>query len=283
MKKILLPTDFSKNAWHAMCYAMELFKNDPCTFYVLNAFTASGYNLNSLMVPEPGEANFEAAKLEAENEMGKLMDMINFRDQKNPKHHFETITLFNSPVEAIKAEAEKHDIQLVIMGTKGATGSKGSFFGSNAVYVMEKVRQCPILVIPEDASLKLPKEIVFPTNYKINIKLQELQHLIEIAKINHASIRVLHVSKEDHLDNEQLNNKKLLQEYFEAIDHSFHSLSNINIQTAINCFVESRNSDMIAFINKKHMFFGSILSKPLVKGITYQSKVPILVMHDIIN
>ena len=26
--KILLPTDFSKNAWHAINYALKLYKND---------------------------------------------------------------------------------------------------------------------------------------------------------------------------------------------------------------------------------------------------------------
>ncbi len=48
-------------------------------------------------------------------------------------------------------------------------------------------------------------------------------------------------------------------------------------------FIESRGSDMVAFINKKHTFFGSMLTEPMVKGIGYHSKVPILVMHDLRN
>ena len=38
MKNILLPTDFSQNSLNAINYAMELFKDTPCQFYLLNAF-----------------------------------------------------------------------------------------------------------------------------------------------------------------------------------------------------------------------------------------------------
>jgi len=40
---------------------------------------------------------------------------------------------------------------------------------------------------------------------------------------------------------------------------------------------------MIAFIKKKDRFFGSVLTQALVKDIGFNSKVPILVMHDLRN
>jgi hypothetical protein len=52
---------------------------------------------------------------------------------------------------------------------------------------------------------------------------------------------------------------------------------------AVNLFVESRSSDMIAFINKKHTFFGSIFTNAMVKEISFYSRVPILTMHDLRN
>ncbi|MEO0902953.1 MAG: universal stress protein [Bacteroidota bacterium] len=39
MQKILIPTDFSENAWNAISYAMYLFRNRKCTFYFLNTYT----------------------------------------------------------------------------------------------------------------------------------------------------------------------------------------------------------------------------------------------------
>jgi len=110
-----------------------------------------------------------------------------------------------------------------------------------------------------------------------------LNYLIELAKNCGAAIRILHVSEETELNKTQLNNKKLLEEYYKGLDYTFHALEHVDVTTAIYCFIESRESDMVAFINKKHAFFGSILTKPLVKQIGHISKVPVLVMHDIKN
>ncbi len=282
-RKILIPTDFSKNAWHAINYAIELYKNDSCNFYILNVFTGTGNIIDSLINMEAGSELYETAKLESENGLAKVLDMIAFKDYKNPKHHFETISTFNNAVEAIKNIVEEKDIEMIIMGTKGETGYRKVVYGSTAINVMEKVRNCPVIVVPESAKHTLPKEIVFPTSYRTHLKRRELNYLVELAKNCKASIRILHVSEEDKLDKKQLNNKKLFDEYFKNIDYSFHTLSSIEVPKAISCFVESRESDMVAFINKKHTFFGSILTNPLVKEIGYHSKVPILVMHDLRN
>ena len=63
----------------------------------------------------------------------------------------------------------------------------------------------------------------------------------------------------------------------------YHTLSYNSVQAAVNIFVESRESDMVAFINKKHAFFGSILTNAMVKEISFHLNVPILAMHDLRN
>ncbi|WP_299249659.1 universal stress protein [uncultured Aquimarina sp.] len=281
-KKILLPTDFSKNAWNAISYAIELYKNEECDFYVLNVFNATGYALESMMIPEPGEKKYDEAKEKSEKGLGKILERLSFRDDY-PLHNFFMVSQFNSLLEAIKDLVDKQDIEMVIMGTKGATNASDVVYGSNTVLVMEKVRNCPVMAIPEDVIYTEPKEIVFPTDYKMQVKRRELQYLIEIAKITNAAVCFLYVSNDDTLDNEQVNNQKLLKEYFDHIPHTFHILRNVDVKGGLSAFVESRNSDMITFINRKHSFFGSIFSRPMVKDLGYHSRVPVLALHDIKN
>ena len=282
-RRILLPTDFSRNAWRAITYAQELNKNESCNFYILNVFSATGNPIVSLISLEPGSELYETARLKSENGLAKILDKLTLEKNQNPKHHFEVISKFNNTIEAIKAAVEEKDIDMIVMGSKGETESIKAVFGSVAIDVMEKVRNCPVIVVPELAKNNLPKEIVFPTSFKTHLKRRELKHLIELAQSCKASVKFLHIKTEEKLNKVQVNNKKLLEEYFENVDHSFHELSHNDIFVAINCFVESRDSDMVAFINKKHAFFGSILTKPLVKEIGYASKVPLLVMHDLRN
>lgn len=282
-RKILLPTDFSDNASQAINYALELYKDESCLFYFLNVFYIDSNNFQSIVNMEPGTEFYETTKDNSERQLDKLMNTFALKKNGNPKHSFQTIATFNNPLEAIKLIVEEKDIELIVMGTRGATNSSSKIYGSTAIDVMEKIRNCPVIVVPQLAKAHIPKEIVFPTSYKTHFKKRELNYLIDIAKICDASIKVLHISTEDELTETQTSNKKLLEEYFDDVKHKFHSLSHISVPTAINCFVESRESDMVAFINKKHSYFGSILSQPLVKDIAYQSKVPILVMHDLRN
>ncbi len=281
--KILLPTDFSDNSWQAIRYAQELYKDDVCEFYILNVFSATGDIVESLLNLEPGSELYETKKSKSESGLDKIIKMIAVIDKNNPKHNFHAVSVFNNIIEAIKDCVEKKDIEIVIMGTKGETASKKVVYGSSAINVMEKVRNCPVLVVPENAKHHLPKEIVFPTDYKTNIKKRELNYLIDIARKCKASIKVLHITSDEKLSEKQSNNKKLIEEYFRTIDYSFHTLNNMDVPTAVNCFVQSRESDMIAFINRKHSFFGSILTRPLVKAVIYEPKVPILALHDLKN
>lgn len=277
--RILLPTDFSKNSWHAIKYAIELYRADNCEFFLLNVFSTTGNIMKSLMNMEPGSELYENAKAHSETGLASMLDMLVLNKEKLPNHHFNTISMFNSTIEAIKIVVKKENIDLVVMGTKGETASRTMVYGSTAVNVMEKVRNCPVLVVPEKAKPTLPKEIVFPTNYKLSFKKNEIQYLIDIAKKTQATIQVLYINEGDLSEN-QLQNRALLQSHLEEVNYVFRELSHMHVPTAINCFVESRESDMVAFINKKHLFFGSILNQALVKEIGYDCKVPILVLHN---
>ena len=85
MKNILLPTDFSENAYNALEYAVQFFKNDECTFILLNTFTPVAYNVTSLadsystmMIEEISRKNSERGLEEIEKKLKKKYN--------NPKH-----------------------------------------------------------------------------------------------------------------------------------------------------------------------------------------------------
>lgn len=278
-KRILVPTDFSKNALNAVRYALDLYAKLNCEFYFLNVFRLDSYITDTLIIPEPGSAQYEIAKSKSEEGFLKLFDMLQLH-RDNPKHFYYTISTFNFLTVAIKQTIADKDIDLVVMGTKGISSNRGVIFGSNTVNTIEKVTECPVLAIPEDVRFSTPKEIVFPTNYKSVFKHKELRYLVEIAKMHDTAIRVLYVTKRPDLNEKQENNRQLLEDIFRTVHHSFHTLSEKKVAEGLTAFAESRDSDMIAFINRKHFFFGSVFSKPLVKEIGYDATVPILALND---
>lgn len=278
-KRILLPTDFSKNALNAIRYALDLYQDFNCEFYFLNTYNVVGYSIDSMTTPVPGEKLYEVAKNTSNEGMERLMKILKLHPN-NPKHTYHTVSSYNSLFLAVEDIIAKKDIDIIVMGTKGNTGASSVVFGTNTVLIMERIKNCPVIAVPDSYSYSPPKEIVFPTDYKTNFKRKELSYLLEIAKNHGANISVLHVAKEAHLSSEQESNKVLLEDILEGIDYSLHTLSNIKVSKAITVFVASRESDMIAFLNGKHFFFGSLLSNPLVKEIGYNTDVPVLVLND---
>lgn len=281
-KRVLLPTDFSKSAWNAIKYAIELYKNVPCDFYILNAFHVSGYTLENMSVPEAGEPFYEAAKKESTEGLERFLEMLKLLPE-NKNHHFHTLSTFNSVTEAVRFVIDKKDIDIIIMGTKGVTESKARIFGTNTVMIMERIKQVPVIAVPSDYTFVPIKEIAFPTDYKSHFKKKEIDYLVEIAKMHDAKINVVHIdkNKDGTLNKEEESNKALLQDILDGTDYEMHFLPSIKISKGINIFIESRHCDMMVFLNRKHLFFGSILSNPLVKEIGYEPKVPILELNDI--
>lgn len=278
-KRILLPTDFSKNALNAIRYALDMHEKEKCEFFLLNVFQVKGYSTKSLMVPEPGDVDYDAAKKYSLDGLEKQMEILNLREE-NTKHTFHTISQFNSILYGVKNIIDKKDIDLIIMGTKGAGGTRSTIFGTHTVNIMEKVTECPVLAIPENDRFSPPKEIVFPTDFKESFKRKEIQVLLDISKNHKSAIRVLHIMESSNLSKKQENNKVLLDHMLDEVDHSFHTMTDVKVQKGIDTFIQSRESSMVAFMNKKHMFFGSILSNPLVKELGYYSELPVLVLKD---
>ncbi len=278
-KKLLIPTDFSRNAWDAIVFAVDLHKEVPCDFFILNVYDYTDYATDNIMVPQLDDRLYETLKENSEKGLEKILQRLNNREI-GADHNFITISQQNNLLDAIHEVVEMKDIDLVVMGTKGDTDSLNKTFGSNTVMIMEKIRSCPVLAVPPDTLYTRMNEIVFPTDYRTHFKKLELDHLKEISRLTHATIRIVHIAQESELDAEQRNFKGILEEDFDGYDVSFHTLESEHINEAVDIFVQARGSDMLAFVNKKHTFFTNLFSKPMVKELGMKSKVPVLALHD---
>tara|TARA_R110002073_G_C9329577_1_gene569117 strand:- start:59 stop:898 length:840 start_codon:yes stop_codon:yes gene_type:complete len=275
-RRILCPTDFSKNAQNAIEYAVKLFKNETCVFYILNTYNAEPYTMELAIARD-----LEEFRKKSIGGLRVILEWLS-HDDNSRNHEFHVVSECGNLLDIIKTMVDKQDIEMVVMGTQGATNSRIEIFGSQTVLAMEEIRNCPVLAIPSKTIYKEIKEIVFPTDYRTTFKRREFQYLVDIAKMSNSSIVVLNVvNKNESLDEDQVNNKNLLKDYFEDLDYSFHTLKNKDVQAAINSFIESRGSDMVSFINRRHSFFGMILSRPMVKNLNYHTGITVLALHEI--
>ncbi|OEY73759.1 universal stress protein [Salegentibacter salarius] len=278
-KKILIPSNFTKHAWNTLVYALNLYKSVPCTFYILNAYkipTRISLNRNQ-------NAELEAAKAESEKGLQKIMQGLNFR-KENEKHTFETISRNKDLADAIQETVDTHKIDLILMVSRGENVSINAAFENEISEVIQKVEDCPFLVLPEQMQ-DLPetnREIVFPTNYKFPFKNKEVAALIDMANNLNASIRILYIDSDGRtLSKEQEQNKEMLKTYFAELDFSFHKLTQTTVTTGIHLFIESRESNFLALYKRKQGFFSKLFSQRFKEEIDFNPKVPVLILKEL--
>lgn len=278
MKKVLLPTDFSKNAYNACEYAMKLFKDEECVFYLIHTYTPTVYqpeymlgNPEHLVLGDEYQAN---ALMQLEELQATLTTQFN-----NPKHIFVPHASFNLLVDELLQLVEEENADLVIMGTKGATGAKEILLGTQTVHLIKKAT-CPVIAIPSGFEYEIPKEILFPTDYEVDYKKEQLQALLSIAKKHISSIEVIHVSTGNELTEKQVENQQKLNYLLAETAHLFHDLPSQGIIDAINNFQLKKRMNLLVMIKNKHTFFERLFIEPIIKKIGFHITIPFMVIPE---
>lgn len=276
MKRIILPTDFSSNALNAIRYAMELFKDEECTFYLMNTYTPAIYQ-SEYILHSPGQIGLgDIYQSESEDQLAAMEKKLS-DEYRNPKHTIMTHSAFNILVDEVLSMTENEGADLVIMGTQGASGAKEIFLGTHTVHVIKKSK-CPVVAIPAGYEFKEPRSILFPTDFEVDYGENELASTLEIARRADARIQVLHIASGYGLTPIQEKNKSKLKELFGDIPHTFYDVSNQAIIQGINNFQKEHEVDLLVMIQNKHTFLERLFIEPIIKKIGFHVTIPFMVI-----
>lgn len=282
MKNILIPTDFSEDSFNAVTYALELLKTSPCNFYLLHVNDMSGYDFQGLSYTSSSDVIVEDVIAVAKKKLHDFLKRV-VSIAKTQKHQFYPLYDQGFFIESVRRNVEERKVDLIVMGTKGTSGALGDVIGSNTGDVITKVK-CNTLAVPLKAAFKNLKEIAFPTDYNIFYSARILFTLSDLLETNKAYVRVMHTSKSGNLlTDSQIKNKEYLEDYLNETfekNNSFHYITNKNVTAAVQCFVESRNIDLLVMVAKNLNFLQQIVFSSKVEKISFHTKVPFLVIHD---
>ena len=274
-KNILLPTDFSDNSWNAIIYALKLYAEEECTFYLLNSLKMKASTASNL-----------SNKLKRVIHEKAKEDLLQLKNQAeitnvNANHDFEIILSSSDLEQSIDTAIDKYHINLVVMGTKGATGAKEFFFGSNTVKIIEQAKLCPILVVPDGYDFIAPKQIAFPTDFNRFYNFLELKPLMDLADLYNSEIKIFHINQEKSLSETQTHNFKTLKEYLKDYEHDFYWMPEYaKKEKEINNFIKDLGINILAMVKYKRSFIENITKEPVIKKIGFQPIVPFFVIPE---
>lgn len=133
MRTVVIPSDFSENAFNALQYAAELFKYEKSDFFLLHAFAEEIYEhteaINDEDLARLKKEVCQRSKERLEQNISRIKELF-----PNPKHNFFTVASFGHLIDELNDLVNKENADITVMGTRGKTSLT---FGSNTLQVMK--------------------------------------------------------------------------------------------------------------------------------------------------
>jgi nucleotide-binding universal stress UspA family protein len=273
MKTVLIPTDFSNAARNALKYAVSLFGEDN-RFILLNTYnepttgTASMISLRDIL-QEASEDSLKEELTHIKEEMG--LSHINLDSR----------SVYGIAYEEIAHISKQESVDVVVMGTTGASGMKEVFIGSVASAVLQK-SVCPIITVPSNYTYSKLTNILFATDLK-NSALQSLPNAFDwVVKKDNAKVTVLTVqSYAAQSEGVKPTISKALNDLLNTYDHQFKYVGNDNIEDGISEFAHQNEMDMIITIPRKESWFTRLFHPSVSKKLAQHLDMPLLALHSV--
>jgi nucleotide-binding universal stress UspA family protein len=269
--RILVPTDYSASANNAVKYAVQLAKKTNSELLFFN----SVYSLiNDDKLDASYTKEYLTLKLRAENKIREEINKVYKSVGINPKpDKINFIVKFDtSPVKDLINLAKEHKVDLIIMGTHGASGVKKILFGSNTSHVISN-STVPVLAIPLRHAYHPIKEIVYATDLA-NVQ-KELNTLGVLGKQLKTKITCLYFDYGWAKDKNEIKNLALIN----TSKIKFHT-HKITLETPllkpISKYMQGKSNSILCMFHKQKSGISNILLGSNTEGLSMDLKNPLL-------
>ena len=278
MKNIVIPTDFSDHAWNAIFTALKLFPASDCQFTLLNAYEPKAGGFLGEKTKKRLDVLYESMETYSIQQLVKNVDYLK-ENHSTPKHQFDYCSIRDDLTGALESLEPKMEIDLIVMGTQGASKKRGVFMGSNTVGVIKRIRRYPLLVVPGEYHLQALKKIVFPTDLIRPYHSGELGLLLELVQEWKAELEVCYLTQESQLNEIQQEVKEQLANKLVNVAHSFRQVDKSgHVADVIASYTSLEEADLIVMVHYAHTFLENLTREPVIKKVAFHTDRPLLVL-----
>lgn len=276
MKKILVPTDFSNNSKHALTVAASLAQRVKGRVELLHTNTAVAYAppLPDYYVPEAYDMTeyYENAAEELYTIKRELADT-----GKYDAVTFETLVEEGFLYATVRRIAEEDRADLIVMGTKGATGATEFFVGSNTEKVI-RTAPCPVLAVPENSGEFDLKKVILPTTLRKD-QAGVFNTLAKWQKVFPFEVKLIYLNNPGGFDsNEEI--EKAIKTFVDAAGLQkvmpFISGNTFNEEASILQFAGQEQADLIVMGTHQRQGLSHLLFGSLTEDTVNHSDIPVL-------
>ncbi|MCO6175132.1 universal stress protein [Flavobacterium sp. NRK F10] len=257
MKRILVPTDFSQHAEYALKVAAQIAQKNNGEIFLVHMLElpTSGNDAISTAHEMPELMLFKNAAIA---KLDTLMSAPYLNDLKVTK-----IIQFEMAFSGIIRNAEEHKVDLIVMGSHGASGFQEMFIGSNSEKVVRN-SEIPVLIIKKEDDNFNVDHFVFASDFSDEIK-KPFEKVVDFANEFNAHLHLVTINTPNNFKSTRVA-QKIMDEFasnFKIHKFSTHIYNDINVEKGILHFAKEVNADLIGMSTHgrkgiSHFFNGSI-------------------------
>lgn len=275
MKKILVPIDFTETSDNAFVHAIEMAKVLHAELVLLHTFDLP--IIDNQLFPQNYIEVFNSAELaQFEYFKDKIRVLRELADNRKLGYiQMNHLLMDGDLIDAIKKAVKQESIDMVVMGTNGASGWTSVFIGTNTGYVISDI-SVPVLSVPIEAKFQKIETIAFTTRFREK-DIEALIKVLKIAKKLHANVKCLYVKT----SNSDVTDEKIKrwESHFEDEPIQFFVIPSEDVKETIEDFLVNQGADILAILTYKRNFFAELFTHTLTQKLSYYLKTPILAFH----
>lgn len=270
MKRILVPTDFSKHAHNALKVAAQIAREHDAEIVLLH------------MLELPQQTS---DALDRGNEIPEIMLYkklaIQRVDDLTQSEILAGITAsnivkFERAFEGILAISKENDIDLVVMGSHGANGFKEMFIGSNTEKVVRS-SEVPVLVIKNDTEDFKYKNMIFASDFTDEVQAP-FKKVLNFAELLGSTLSLVMINTPSSFKTTSVA-ERMMKDFADRFDipHCKKYIYNdSNIEKGILNFSHSVNADIIAICTHGRTGISRLLTGSISEDLVNHTSIPMV-------
>lgn len=272
MKRILVPTDFSEHAEHALKVAAQIARKNNSEIIILHMLE---------LPQQTNDAIFGGVSIpETMLFMQKANEML---DKISQSSFLEGISVtefvkMDKPIHGITQISKEQDIDLIVMGSHGSSGVEELLIGSNTEKVVRN-SEIPVLVIKKDIPDFKVENIVFASDFTEETK-KPFEKLLNFTKYFDAKIHLVSICTPNSFKPTHIT-EKAIEDFikgFNLSNFSTHIYNDTNIEKGIINFSNSINADIIGMCTHGRTGFAHFFNGSISEGLVNHAVRPVITL-----
>jgi nucleotide-binding universal stress UspA family protein len=273
MKKILVPTDFSKYALNAAKLAADIARKFEARIYFIHVVDIPTYETGVI----PGQSQEDIAEglfiLKKAKKYFKELMSQDFLKDINVAEGIQFGGVYESTIE----QAKKHNIDLIVMGTHGSSGYVNDFFVGSNTDKIARLSEIPVLTVKEEVEDAHFKNIVFASDFDDGVETS-FERIANIVDYFDAKVHLVRIITRDdfYFSGPMLDIMENFAKKNNLKKHECHVFSAESVQTGINEFAKRVNADFITTVTQGRRGLARLFNGSTTGDMINSSALPVM-------